>query len=145
MVWEYFFYQYKDWDLETIRQGIGELTDIGEEKEIVEVIVDIIDEPTGALLVKKALKAGVRFSKEDIIELLGSLDDKEIGMLVKNLHDEGVRFTRDEILELYGFIENHLLSEIVIHSPSSFYEDDLAELEEYISYRAYQILKEKRF
>lgn len=144
MTWEYFFYKYNDWDLETIRQSIEALTDIGEAEEVVTVIVDITDERTGELLLKKALKAGVRFAKEDVIELLGSLEEKEIGMLVKSLHNERVRFTRDEILELYGFIEDSLLSEIAIQSPSSFSEEDLEELKEYISYRAYQVLKEKR-
>ena len=55
----------------TRRTRISSLEDIGTGEEIVEVVLEIKDERVKALLIRKAMKLGARFSCDDFMNLDG--------------------------------------------------------------------------
>lgn len=145
MTWDYFFEHYDAWDTEVIRERIDLLEDIGTIEEVVTVISDLGNEEIGKILIDRALQSGEGLSPDDIVELVGSIEESHLNELVKKVDREGAVFLREHILVLYGEIEDDLLSKITMKSPSYFSEEDLIELEDFLSERAFRHIENEHF
>lgn len=145
MTWEYFFNHYDAWDIEVVRERIDLLDGIGTMQEVVIVITDLGDEEIGEILLDKAFRSGEKLFPDDIVELVGSIEESYLNELVKKVDRDGAVFLKEHILALYGEIEEDLLSKITMKSPSDFSEEDLMELEDFLSERAFRHIEKGHF
>ncbi len=65
MRWDEFYNGHFDWADSTIRNRISALEDIGTGSEILEVVEDIDDSKVRCALIRKAMKLGAVFTRED--------------------------------------------------------------------------------
>lgn len=82
MRWDDFCDRYADWSEATLKTRISSLTDIGQGEEVVAVVLDLADDAAKAQLVRKAMKLGVVFTRDDYLCLDGELSDallEEVG------------------------------------------------------------------
>lgn len=83
MQWYDFYGNFWGWSDATRRTRISSLEDIGTGEEIVEVVLEIKDERVKALLIRKAMKLGARFSCDDFMNLDGEVPDDVYAQLGK--------------------------------------------------------------
>ena len=70
MTWDYFYEHFYDWSESTQINRISSLTDFGDEDEVVEVAECFFDEKIVTRFIKKALSCGMKFSPENIFNLI---------------------------------------------------------------------------
>lgn len=75
MTWDDFYDRYCDWSESTVKSRISSLEDIGNGEEIVDVVLNLSDEKIRGQLVSKAMKLGVKFTREDFMNFDGELSD----------------------------------------------------------------------
>lgn len=76
MQWSDFYDAFWDWADSTRRTRISSLEDIGSGEEVVEVTLEIEDPKIRAQLIRKAMKLGAVFTREDFAQLDGELSDE---------------------------------------------------------------------
>lgn len=109
MFWSEFYENCWEWSDSTRRSRISSLEDIGPGKEVVEVVLDIQDEKVKAQLVRKAMKLGVSFEKDDFSDLEGELPFEVYQQIAAyaGYDAEDPFFELDEDLEWYAFCEKY--------------------------------------
>ena len=76
MEWPDFYVGFWDWADSTIRTRIFSLEDIGTGEEIVEVVCNLFDSKLQVQLIRKAMRLGAEFTKEDLLALYDELTDE---------------------------------------------------------------------
>ena len=70
MTWDEYYNGFYEWAESTQISRISSLTDFGTSDEVCEIAQNLYDEKIATRLIKKALDFGVKFSVEEILELL---------------------------------------------------------------------------
>lgn len=69
MTWDDFYDGYCNWSESTLKTRISLLEDIGSGEEVVDVILNLSDDRSKAQLVRKAMRFGVVFTRDDYVNL----------------------------------------------------------------------------
>lgn len=75
MKWDQYYERFYDWSESTQINRISSLTDFGASEEVAEVIQSFMDGKAASRLVKKALKHEVKFSAQEVMDMIDLLDD----------------------------------------------------------------------
>jgi len=109
MTWDDFYGRYSDWSESTLKTRISSLEDIGSGDEVVEVCLNICDEKIESQLIRKAMRLGVKFTRDDILELDGELPEDMFCELAcyagfRDIFDE----PEDDFAENVRIVEKHV-------------------------------------
>ena len=99
MLWEEYYEKVWDWATSTSVNKISQLESFESAEEVHEVICELgfYDEKGAARLMKKALAAGVKFDKDQLMELYLTCDDKELELAMGNVIDS---MMEEELVEM---------------------------------------------
>ena len=148
MQWCDFYDAFWDWSDSTRRARISSLEDIGSGDEIVEAVLEIEDPKVKAQLIRKAMKLGARFSREDLLNLDTELPDdlfEQLGNYAKvnpddlcfdednmtwedfesNYCDWSKELTARRIAKLKEFGDPESVCEVILGMPAPELEDAL--------------------
>lgn len=72
MTWRQYYEKFYDWADSTQRSRLSSVTDFSGAKaeEVIEIALAFVDEVPATRLMKKAIDSGVRFSAEDVMEVI---------------------------------------------------------------------------
>ena len=113
MTWSDFYNSYCDWSQEVLTRRVNLLNDIGPTDEIIEVFQTIAldDEKLAVQLIKKVIGAGVKFSGEQISELILTCDNAMLEQIILASADS---FTTQDLDDLYACYDDKLLVDIAL-------------------------------
>lgn len=133
MTWAEYYDKINDWAVSTAVSRISSLEDMGEPDEIVDAlnIIAFDDEKGANRLLNRALQYNVKFSGENLTEIVNACSEERFMKAVYQSADE---FTAQDLEELYGFIDDELIIDFAekycIPLPEELREIDDIEQEE---------------
>lgn len=131
MTWDDYYEKINDWSVSTAVSKISSLEDMGAPDEIVDAlnIIAFEDERGATRLLNRALQHGVKFSGENLAEIVG-LCAKE--SFKKALYQSADAFTAQDLEDLYGCVDDELIVDLAkrykISAPTDIadeYEEEL--------------------
>ena len=131
MTWDDYYEKINDWSVSTAVNKISSLEDMGAPDEIVDVlnIVAFEDEKGATRLLNRALQRGVKFSGENLAEIVGLCAEESFK---KALYQSADAFTAQDLEELYGCVDDELIIDLAkrykIAAPADIadeYEEEL--------------------
>lgn len=131
MTWDDYYEKINDWAVSTAVNKISSLEDVGSPDEITDAlnIIAFEDEKGATRLLNKALQFGVKFSGENLSEIVGLCSEESFK---KALYQSASIFTAQDLEDLYCCIDDELIIEVSkkykIQPPSdmeSEYEEEL--------------------
>ena len=110
MTWDTYYEKINDWAVSTAINRISSLENIGSPDEVIDAIglIALESESGATRLLNKALQLGIRFSGEDLTELIGICSDESLHRAVKQSAD---RFTAQDLESLYGCVDEEWIAE----------------------------------
>lgn len=131
MTWDDYYEKINDWAVSTAVNKISSLEDIGSPDEVTDAIniIAFEDEKGATRLLNKALQFGIKFSGENLSEIVGLCSDESF----KNaLYQSADGFTPQDLEDLYCCVDDELIIDVAkryhIQVPSdieSDYEEEL--------------------
>lgn len=131
MTWDDYYEKINDWAVSTAVNKISSLEDMGSPDEITDAlnIIAFEDEKGATRLLNKALQFGVKFSGENLSEIVGLCSEESF----KNaLYQSADVFTSQDLEDLYCCVDDELIVDVAkkyhIQAPSdieSDYEEEL--------------------
>ena len=111
LTWDEYYEKFYDWSPSTQKSYVSRLSNFGSAEEVYEIVHEFIwnDKVYAATFLTMALDAGVRFTPEHIIDLIGFFDSPLISRMAENT---SVPFTRDELEEVYSYIDEDTFNRI---------------------------------
>lgn len=107
--WDDYYDGFYDFSISEALSLIDRVNDLGGSSEIIEVIEDLNSKGAGLAALKAFLNRGVKFDKDDIIELVSILDDEDVRFLIESNFD---LFSIDELLSMSEIVEGLVESKI---------------------------------
>lgn len=110
MTWDTYYEKINDWAVSTAVSRISSLEDIGAPDEVIDAInlIALENENGATRLLNKALLLGIRFSGEDLTQLIGICSDESLRRAVEQSAD---RFTAQDLEALYGCVDDEWIAE----------------------------------
>ena len=121
MTWDEYYEKFYDWAESTQVSRISAITEFGDTDEICEVADAFFDEKPARRLINKALKAGVRFMPEQIMELSVIMDKNTLSKLVDT---SAVPLSREQLEELYMLIDDEIFQKASERAGIDIFEPD---------------------
>ena len=144
MKWEYFYENYGEWEEKKIINCVHFLEDIGPNEEIVDVVDFSYSEKANAELLKKALKKGVIFSHDEIVEMECGLDyELYLAYAATNLL-ENPNLTFKEIMKYKNDLDENYLGTVLYRSKLIYTQDELDEIENFLGQEFVAVLYKKQ-
>jgi len=111
MTWEEYYEKINDWAVSTAVSKISSLEDMGAPDEIVDAlnIIAFEDEKGATRLLNRAVQNGVKFSGENLAEIVDLCAEESFK---KALYQSADGFTSQDLEELYGCIDDELIIDI---------------------------------
>lgn len=130
--WNEFYEKFYDGSFDTQKKKVKQLTDFGDEDEIVEVFNEFAyyDEKFANEFIRSVMKTNVVFTPEQILNMAISLDETNLNEMVVSA--KGL-FNREQLENIYAFIDDDLFEQISKKANIQLFEDDedtMIELEE---------------
>ena len=131
MRWSDYYEKINDWSVSTAVNKISSLEDMGAPDEIVDVlnIIAFEDEKGATRLLNRALQRGVKFSGENLAEIVGLCAEESFK---KALYQSADAFTAQDLEDLYGCVDDELIIDLAkrykIAAPADIadeYEEEL--------------------
>lgn len=131
MIWGDYYEKINDWSVSTAVNKISSLEDMGAPDEIVDVlnIIAFEDEKGATRLLNRALQRGVKFSGENLAEIVGLCAEESFK---KALYQSADAFTAQDLEDLYGCVDDELIIDLAkrykISAPTDIadeYEEEL--------------------
>lgn len=85
------------------------MTDFGSSSEVFDVATEYADPKIATCFLKKAVKAGVKFTGDEIVNMIDNVTEEFIPALVMN---NSVPYTRDELEYVAGYVSDDLLQRL---------------------------------
>lgn len=82
------------------------MTDFGSSSEVFDVATEYADPKIATCFLKKAVKAGVKFTGDEIVNMIDNVTEEFIPALVMS---NSVPYTRDELEYVAGYVSDDLL------------------------------------
>lgn len=109
MDWDNFYAEFYDWSDKTQKKKILELESFGSSDEVAEIAQELTDEKTADIFIKKAIDAKVRFTPEEIMDIIYCVSDDIHPILLKANSE---RYTQEDIENLLDVVDDELLYKI---------------------------------
>lgn len=105
MSWEDYYDGFYDWSPSTRKSYTYRLSHFGPAEEVLEIAQELAyhDSTFGARFLEKALNAGVRFSPNQVLEMVGTVDRTLLGRMAEATD---VPFDQAELQEIWGLIDD---------------------------------------
>lgn len=112
MRWSDYYEKINDWSVSTTVSKISSLEDMGAPDEIVDALNIIVfeDEKGATRLLNRALQHGVKFSGENLAEIVDLCAEESFK---KVLYQSADAFTAQDLEELYGCADDELIIDLV--------------------------------
>jgi len=129
MTWEEYYEKINDWAVSTAVSKISSLEDMGAPEEIVDAlnIIAFEDEKGATRLLNKAVQYGVKFSGENLAEIVDLCAEESFK---KALYQSADMFTAQDLEDLYGCVDDELIIEVARRYKISAPDDIAGEYEE---------------
>ena len=111
MSWEDYYAGFYDWSPGTQRSYAYRLSNFGPAAEVFEVAQELQyhDRAFAARFLEKALDASVRFSPDQVLEMVGIMDQTVLGRMAEATD---VPFGREQLEEIWGLIDDDAFQRI---------------------------------
>lgn len=111
MLWEDYYDKFYDWATSTAVSRLSQLESFGPPEEIIEIIESIaLDDEKGATrLLKKATAAGVKFTGQQLADIVLICDEK---VLIDAVRSSASHFTAEDLEALYCDFDDDLLIDL---------------------------------
>ena len=105
LTWEEYYDGFYDWVPSTQKSYAYRLSDYGSADEVWEIAeeLDFVDSAFAAKFLEKAFSAGVRFTPEQVLEMVAMVDQS---LLSKMAEQTTVPFNREQLEEIYLMIDD---------------------------------------
>lgn len=129
MTWDEYYDKVYDWKTSTAVSRLSSLEDLGDVEEVIEIIehIGFEDEKGANRLLKKAIASGMKFTGEQLIELVGVCSDEVIKSAIMHSADQ---FSETDLEDLHCSVDDELVAEVArkfnIAAPADI-EDEYAE------------------
>ncbi len=129
MTWDDYYEKINDWAVSTAVNKISSLEDMGAPDEIVDAlnIIAFEDEKGATRLLNRALRQGVKFSGENLVEIVDLCAEESFK---KALHQSADAFTAQDLEDLYGCVDDGLIIDVAKRYQISVPADIADEYEE---------------
>lgn len=120
--WDDYYAGFYDWSPSTQKSYAYRLTDYGPADEVWEVAQELAfqDEAFTAKFLEKALAAGVRFTPNQMLEMVGTVEES---LLSKIAERTDVPFDREQLEEIYLMIDDSSFHKISKRSRIDVFDD----------------------
>lgn len=131
MRWSDYYEKINDWAVSTAVNKISSLEDMGAPDEIVDAlnIIAFDDEKGATRLLNRAVQYGVKFSGENLAEIVGLCAEESFK---KALHESAEAFTAQDLEDLYCCVDDEFIVELAkrykISAPADIAEEYEEEL-----------------
>ena len=109
MDWETYYEKFFDWSESTQINRMSGLTSFGPSAEVFDVATEFTDPKVATRFLKKAVKAGVKFTGKEIVDMIDNVTDDFIPTLVVS---NSIPYTRDELEYIADYLSDELLHRI---------------------------------
>ena len=105
MAWDDYYMGFYDWSPSTRKSYAYRLTDYGPADEVWEAAQELAfhDAAFAGRFLEKALAAGVRFTPEQVLEMIGTVEEPVLGKIAEQTD---VPFDREQLEELYMMVDD---------------------------------------
>ena len=123
MTWDDYYGGFYDWSPSTQKNYTYRLSDYGPADEVWEVAQELAfqDEAFAVKFLEKALTAGVRFTTEQVLEMVGTV---EKSVLSKIAERTDVPFDREQLEEIYMMIDDSSFQRISRRAKIDVFDDE---------------------
>ena len=123
MTWDDYYGGFYDWSPNTQKNYTYRLSDYGPADEVWEVAQELAfqDEAFAAKFLEKALAAGVRFTPEQVLEMVGTVEES---VLSKFAEWTDVPFDREQLEEIYMMIDDASFQKISRRAKIDVFDDE---------------------
>ena len=128
MTWDDYYGGFYDWSSSTRKNYTYRLSDYGSADEVWEVAQELAfqDEAFATKFLEKALAAGVRFTPEQVLEMVGTVGES---VLSKIAEQTDVPFDREQLEEIYMMINDSSFQRISRRAKIDVFDDEPAAYE----------------
>ncbi len=125
MTWEEYYDGFYDWSPSTQKSYTYRLTDYGSADEVWEIAeeLDFNDSAFAARFLEKAFSAGVRFTPEQVLEMVAMVEQP---LLSKMAEQTTVPFNREQLEEIYMMIDDASFQRISRRAKIDVFDDEPA-------------------
>ena len=125
MTWEEYYDGFYDWSPSTQKSYTYRLTDYGSADEVWEIAeeLDFNDSAFAARFLEKAFSAGVRFTPEQVLEMVAMVEQP---LLSKMAEQTTVPFNREQLEEIYMMIDDASFQRISRRGKIDVFDDEPA-------------------
>ena len=122
MIWDDYYGGVYDWSPSTRKNYTYRLSDYGSADEVWEVAQELAfqDEAFATKFLEKALAAGVRFTPEQVLEMVGTVGES---VLSKIAEQTDVPFDREQLEEIYMMIDDASFQRISRRAKIDVFDD----------------------
>ncbi|OUQ61764.1 hypothetical protein B5E56_00335 [Flavonifractor sp. An112] len=129
MTWDDYYGGFYDWSPSTQKNYTYRLSDYGSAGEVWEVAQELAfqDEAFATKFLEKALAAGVRFTPDQVLEMMGTVEES---VLRKTAERTDVPFDREQLEEIYMMIDDASFQRISRRAKINVFDDEPAAYEQ---------------
>lgn len=129
MTWDDYYGGFYDWSPSTQKNYTYRLSDYGPADEVWEVAQELAfqDESFAAKFLEKALTVGVRFTPEQVLEMVGTVEES---VLSKIAEQTDVPFDREQLEEIYRMIDDASFLRLSRRAKIDVFDDEPAAYEQ---------------
>ena len=129
MTWEDYYEGFYDWSPSTQKNYTYRLSDYGPADEVWEVAQELAfqDEAFSAKFLEKALAAGVRFTPEQVLEMVGTVEESALSKIAERTD---MPFDREQLEEIYMTIDDASFQKISRQAKIDVFDDEAAAYEQ---------------
>ena len=129
MAWDDYYGGFYDWSPSTQKNYTYRLSDYGSAGEVWEVAQELAfqDEAFATKFLEKALAAGVRFTPDQVLEMMGTVEESVLSKIAERTD---VPFDREQLEEIYMMIDDASFQRISRRAKINVFDDEPAAYEQ---------------
>ena len=122
MTWEDYYEGFYDWSPSTQKSYTYRLSGYGPAEEVWEVAQELAlqDEAFAAKFLEKALAAGIRFTPDHVLEMVGTVEEAVLSRIAERTD---VPFDREQLEEIYMMIDDASFQKISRRAKIDIFDD----------------------
>ena len=129
MAWDDYYGGFYDWSPSTQKNYTYRLSDYGSAGEVWEAAQELAfqDEAFATKFLEKALAAGVRFTPDQVLEMMGTVEESVLSKIAERTD---VPFDREQLEEIYMMIDDASFQRISRRAKINVFDDEPAAYEQ---------------
>lgn len=109
MTWDEYYSRFYDWAESTQVSRISSLENFGSSDEVCEIAQNLFNDTASNRLIRKAIRAGVRFTPAEVIDLIDYISPEMVDDLVQS---NSQPYSVDDLDYLYGIATDETLRKV---------------------------------